>query len=148
MICLPLAWCSPEWPLRLHSRGWIPLCPSTWPESISAFRWIVLIAEDKEAPLAFVLLCWFLLEGNLGWLGIARREVTGCHQVCVQGLSVTFKGTQCPGWLQPWCSPAASVLVLGLFHCTPLCGASWTENAANKGSSILEHGSGFCTFHS
>ena len=72
------------------SWGCIPPCSSMWPDSNTVFMWPVLVAEDKEAPLV-VLSRPPLLEGNFLSAEIACvREVTGCHHVCVQSLSVAF----------------------------------------------------------
>ena len=71
------------------SWGCIPPCSSVWSESNTVFPWPVLVAEDKEAPLVYVLPCPPLLEGNSAGIACVR-EVTGCHQVCVQGSSVAF----------------------------------------------------------
>ena len=87
------------WSIRLYlgaSQKWLPNflgLHSTpfqlWSESNTVFPWPVLVAEDKEAPLVYVLPCPPLLEGNSAGIACVR-EVTGCHQVCVQGSSVAF----------------------------------------------------------
>ena len=105
------------------SWGCIPPCSRMWSESNTVFMWPLLMAEDKEAPLVYGFPCLPLLEGNFLSSGIACvREVTGCHQVCVQGLSVTFFFfKENPGsfslFLYYFCH------YLKFIYCRPHCGA-------------------------